>query len=443
MSEVITNAIEIDSYLKRLFPIARSLTGDGNRETLEILGEIAPITVREYPVGTKVYDWTIPDEWTINDAWIKDPHGKKVVDWSLSNLHVVGYSEPVKAKMSFDELSPNLYYLQGSPNAIPYRTSYYDRSWGFCVTKNQYDELRSIGGTLDVHIDSAFNSQGSMTIGEIYIEGRRQKEYLVSTYICHPSMANDNLSGMLTTAFLASTLTHKDRPEYSWRFVFIPETIGAIAYLRFNEKSMASVLGGFVVSCCGGTGPLGYKETFLANHVVDRAVRLAFSDYDIEPIRYPFVPDGSDERQYSSPAFRIPITTITKDKYYEYPEYHSSLDNLGYVNGKQIIQALTIYQRAIEVLDGNRIVESNISHGEVQLGKYGLYPTVGGSIGQQSVDSELGCGNQKQLDLLLWILFLADGTKDIIDIAERAGFSSIEVKRAVTLLENKGLVRTK
>ena len=435
LNSLSTDSIDVDDYLNRLFPINRSLTGQGNRETLRILSELVPIDIIEYPVRAQVYDWVIPDEWSIHDAWIKDGSGNKLVDWKESNLHVVSYSEPVRASLSFEKLSKKLHYLPNNPNAIPYRTSYYNRDWGFCVTEKQYRALRDADGELDVCIDSSFDQHGSMTIGEIKIPGRRKEEYLVSTYICHPSMANDNLSCMITTALLAKYLSEFDTPEYSWRFVFVPETIGAIAYLKFNEQAMKALCGGFVVTCCGGPGPFGFKQTFKGDHLVDRVIRLAFRSKEIEPISYPFVPDGSDERQYSSPGFRIPVASITKGKYYEYSEYHTSLDNLEMVTGAQISEAIELYQDVITIIERNRYFRSTMQNGEVHLGSHGFYPTVGGAINQIAQFDQ-----PDKLNIILWILFLADGTKHLVDIAERTGYRVDDVHKTALLLEDKGLL---
>jgi len=435
-------ASEIDRLLARLFPINRSLAGDGNRETLGVLKELIPLEIFEYQSGKEVYDWVIPDEWCIRDAWIKDNTGERLVDFKTNNLHVVGYSEPINKWMTFDELSPSLHVLEGSPEAVPYRTSYYTRSWGFCVNSKQYKCLRQVEGKLEVVIDSEFDTNGSMSIGELRIPGERCDEYLISTYICHPSMANDNLSGIITSTLLAKSILDSGKPQYSWRFVFIPETIGAIAYLYHNEDNIEGVKGGFVVSCCGGQGPLGYKESFLGDSLVDRAVRLAFRDRSIEAIRYPFSPLGSDERQYSSPGFRIPISTICKDKYYEYPEYHTSLDNLSFVNGEQILESLVLYQDATRILDQNANFVSNISKGEVRLGSRGLYPKTGGSINQPAIGGFNVEQGNSELDVISWLLFMADGKNDLVTIAERSGIAYTDLLRVGQMLLSKKIIRS-
>ncbi len=431
---------EIDSYLDRLFPLNRSLTGEGNRETLRILSEITPIKIKEYPCGAQVYDWVIPDEWSIRDAWIKNSTGEKIVDWQDNNLHVVGYSEAVHQKIRFEELASRLHYLGNYSGAIPYRTSYYERQWGFCITDAQYETIREAEEDLEVFIDSDLDTTGSMTVGEITIAGRRNEEFLVSTYLCHPSMANDNLSGLITTTLLARDMLNRGVPEYSWRFIFVPETIGAIAYLKFNEPAMKSLSGGFVVTCCGGPGPLGYKETFITNHLIDRAIRLAFRDGGIEPLRYPFAPDGSDERQYSSPGFRIPVASITKDKYYEYPQYHTSMDNLGFVTGSQLFESFRIYEDVIRIIDANCLIRSRLPNGEAQLGRRSLYPSIGGAIKQGAAGADIGLDQQSQVDLMSWILFLADGTHDLVAIAEKSQFEYTAIQGCVAVLLENDLI---
>ena len=429
---------EIDLALAKLFPINRSLTGEGNRQTFEILREIIPLKTIEYPSGGQVYDWTVPDEWLIRDAYIKDKNGEKIIDFKHSNLHVSGYSVPVSTDITFAELAPHLHFLEDNPRAIPYRTHYYKRDWSFCVSEIQYEQLRQAPEPLKVVIDSEFKPDGSMTVGELLIPGETDQEYLVSTYCCHPSMANDNLSGLLMTTYLARELLRNSCNKHSWRFIFVPETIGAIAYLFNNEEAMRKIQGGLVATTCGGPGAFGYKETFLADHLVDRAINLAFRDRKIEPIRYPFVPDGSDERQFSSPGFRIPTASVTKNKYYEYPEYHTSLDDLEFVNGQQIAESLELYRDVVAILDANWCPTSLVQNGEPQLGKRDLYPVVGGSVNQKggNLDSEEGMN----LDAMMWVLFFSDGQHDLVSIAERSGETFTDVLSAADQLKRASLL---
>jgi len=364
----------------------------------------------------------------------------KLVDHKENNLHVVGYSRPLRERMTFEQLAPKLHYLPELPDAIPYRTSYYNNDWGFCVTTAQYEELQSSKGPFEVVIDSEFLPKGSMSVGELYVQGKRQDEYLVSTYICHPSMANDNLSGVLTTALLATNMIDAGTPEHSWRFLFVPETIGPLAYLKHNEEIVGNVKGGLVVTCCGGPGRFGYKESYLGDHIMDRSVRLVFRDLGIEPIRYPFTPSGSDERQYSSPGFRIPVVSVCKDKYHEYREYHTSLDNLDFVTGEQICQSLDVYIGLQKILDNNCVYRSNYSKGEPNLGKRGLYPKMGGANKQVGLDKTSGNRNYSDLDAISWLMFLSDSSNDLVTIAEASDVPFDEIQRIASLLHHHKMI---
>ena len=423
---------EIATLLERLFPINRSLTGDGNRETLRILQELIPLKILEYPAGKSVFDWTIPDEWHIRNAWVKDLSGRKIVDFSNTPLHVVAYSEAVHLELTAEELLPRLHVLERMPDAIPYRTSYYERSWGFCVSKEQYETIRNSTDRLEVMIDAQFDPNGSMSLGEVYIPGERPEEYLVSTYICHPFMANDNLSGVVCAALWAREMLKIDPPKFSWRFVFAPETIGAIAYLFYNQNSLPLIQGAFVLSCCGGPGPLGYKASFLGNSSVDRAMEAAFREKSIDPIRYPFTPFGSDERQFSSPGFRIPTVSVTKNKYHEYDEYHTSKDNLDFVNGPQIEESLDVYLEIAKILETNETLRSLNPWGEPQLGRRKLYSNRGGAFLQPgAAGTEDAKGETKFADVeaMIWLLFFADGDHDLVTISEK---SNITFSRLLT-----------
>lgn len=408
---------EVNSYLNKLFSITRSLSGRGNRETIQILQEIIPLNTYEIKSGTKVYDWTIPNEWNINEAWIKNSKGEILVDFRKNNLHVVNYSIPFSGTLSFLELQKHLYYFKEQPDAIPYRTSYYKEAWGFCISYNDYLKKFHPQEKYEVFIDSTL-LPGSLTYADYVIKGKSDKEYLISTYICHPSMANDNLSGILLTTFLAKEL-QKLSLQFTYRFVFVPETIGAIAYCHENEKQMGKILGGFVVTCVAGTGQIGYKRTFIGNHLIDRVVKGVLADKNISFIEYPFEPQGSDERQYSSPGFRIPIGLITKDKFHEYDFYHTSLDNLDFVNAENLLYTLDIYLDVIKRVDSCHYFRSNFPNCEPQLGKRGLYPT----IGRRTLSSEKHIGdtsNEMMLSALLWLLFYADNKHNLQDIVEKS-----------------------
>lgn len=430
-------AAEAGDFLRRMYPICRSITGDGVRETLRIVQDYAGFEIKEYPSGERIYDWTVPDEWNIRDAYIADEKGKRLIDFRNNGLHVVSYSVPVNARMPFAELEPHLHSLPRLPDAIPYRTSYFKRDWGFCLSHRQLESFDR-DGAYAVVIDSELKP-GAMSFAEARLEGTSGQEFLISSYCCHPWMANDNLSGLVVTALIYRALAQREL-RHSYRFVMVPETIGAIAYLAHNEEAMKKIAGGFVVSCCGGPGPLGYKESFLGNHMIDRAVRLAFQGAGVEPVHYPFAPDGSDERQYSMPAFRIPVGTICKDKYYEYEQYHTSLDDLDFVTGEAMVISLNLYLAAIDILEQNRTFKSLMPYCEPQLGRRGLYPQTGGAMKQPSHDGEAKSSVEAEVDALTWVMFLADGDHDLIDMAERSGEPFSNLADAARKLEANELL---
>jgi aminopeptidase-like protein len=422
---------EIDQYLKRLFPLTRSLTGEGNRETLRILQEILPLDILEYPSGAEVYDWRIPQEWRVKDAWIKNSKGEKIVDFHLSNLHLVSYSCPIHETMTLQELEAHLHYLPELPDAIPYRTSYYHQSWGFCISHNQYQ--RYFGDdTYEVHVDSEYIT-GSMSLGELKIKGKSDKEYLISSYICHPSMANDSLSGVLVAAFLGRELYEKRHElEHSYRIVFIPETIGAIAYCSHHEAIMKEIKNGLVITTCGGPGQFGYKKSWDDTNVINALVESVFKESNIDFKVFPFDVRGSDERQYSSQTFRINCVTISKDKYYDYDYYHTSLDDLNFVNARQLEESLKIYQKLIAKMDMNIVYKSLFPACEVQLGKHDLYPKTGGAFQPGS--------SLSKIDIVLWLMFYLDGTVDLYTLSRKLGVKLHKLYECAVELENKNLI---
>lgn len=410
---------ELGDYLQRLFPLCRSITGNPNRETLRTLQELIPLTLHEVPSGTAVYDWTVPDEWNIRDAWIADSSGRRIVDFRKSNLHVVSYSEPVNSVMDWAELQLRLHRHPQLADAIPYRTSYYKRDWGFCVTHEQFAEMEKLGGPFTVVIDSELKP-GSLTYGEYLVPGRSAQEILLSCYICHPSMANDSLSGVLLTAFLARHIASLKNRHWSYRIVFVPETIGAITYCARNEAAMKQIDMGLVITTVGGPGKFGYKRSFDSSHPINAMIEEVFRDTETEFITYPFDIHGSDERQYSSQGFRINAATICRDRYYEYPYYHSSLDDLSFVTAEQIAETLGLYVRLIEKVEARRVYRNRIPHGEVMLSRHDLYPATGGAQRPE-------LGGRSELDLILWLLFLCDGKLDIAHIAARLGVFSADL----------------
>lgn len=421
----------IAEYLARLFPITRSITGEGNRQTLGILKELIPLETVEYPTGQPVYDWVVPKEWRIRDAWIKNSRGCKIVDLKQSNLHVAGYSVPVRARMRLAALKDHLHYLPELPSAIPYRTSYYEENWGFCLSYASFMKHFRDDETYDVCIDSDL-FDGAMSIGELIVPGDSEKEILVSTYICHPSMANDNLSGVILTALLAKEVA-KSRRNFSYRFVFVPETIGAIAYCANNEAAMKRIDAGFVITTVGGSGAIGYKPSIDDRHPVNRIIEQTLKEHDIACLRYPFLPLGSDERQYSSPGFRINVASITKDKYYTYPYYHTSLDNLDFVKPEHINECLNLYLCAIEKLDRNRVYRNRFPNGEINLKKYGLHQPVG-AIRDAAAD------DLSPADLLLMLLIYCDGRQSLLDISEKAAIPIETLFEAAEKLRRKEIL---
>jgi len=434
---------EIDHYMRRLFPITRSITGPGNRETLRILQELVPLSIKEYPSGTPVYDWVIPDEWQVRDAWIKDSDGNKLIDFQQSNIHLVSYSEPLHKRLTYSELKDHLHQHPDLPEAIPYRTTYYKRDWGFCGTHQQIEAISNAQSPLEVFIDSDFDPKGSLSIGELLIPGELDDEILISTYICHPSLANDNLSGAVMTAFLTRELLKQPKPRYSYRIIWVPETIGAISYCAMNEQAMKKITTGLVVTTVGGPGQFGYKKSHNKDHPINAAIEDIFKEEGSDYIVYPFDIHGSDERQYSSQGFRINTVSITKDKYYEYPYYHTSLDNLDFVKGAQIEQALRLHQKVLEKL--NTIELSALSaeytktkpqpgayknlypNCEVMLSRHGLYPSTGGAVIHQ-IDG------RSEVDLILWLLFMCDGCTPVEKIANRLSVDQSEIEKCANKL---------
>lgn len=429
-----TLSVEIQSYLDRLFPLCRSVTGEPNRQTLRALQEITPITIREVRSGTAVYDWVVPDEWNIRDAWIASTDGRRIVDFRVNNLHVMSYSEPVNQRMKWDELKSHLHTHPTLAEAIPYRTSYYQRDWGFCVTHSQYVELEKLQGPFEVAIDSQIKP-GFLTYGECLLPGRSAQEVLISCYICHPSMANDSLSGVLLTAFLTRHLASLKERHWSYRIVFVPETIGAITYCALNEDVMKKIDMGLVITTVGGPGKFGYKQSWQARHPINLLIEETFRDEGKDFITYPFDIHGSDERQYSSQGFRINCATVCKDRYYQYPEYHSSLDDLSLVSGAQIGETLHLYCRLIEKVEARQIYRSLIPHCEVMLSKHNLYPRLGGHQRPE-------LGGRSEMDLILWLLFLCDGHKGLREIAQEIGVNEKRLHPIIKRLKVQGVLES-
>jgi len=403
---------EIYQLIETLYPICRSITGDGFRESMQILKEHIPLELHEVPTGTQVFDWTVPREWNIRDAYIKSAAGEKVVDFQKSNLHILNYSVPYQGKVKFAELKEHLFSLPEHEDWIPYRTSYYKENWGFCLTQKMLDSLSD--EEYDVFIDSSLED-GFLTYGEFFIKGELEDEFLISCHSCHPSLCNDNLSGMGVATYLAKHLSQK-KNRYSYRFLFIPGTIGSITWLSLNEDKISKIKHGLVIACVGDSGKMHYKKTRRGDAEIDRAVThvLKHSGDDYEIME--FSPYGYDERQYSSPGFNLAVGNLSRTPHGRFQEYHTSADNLDFVKAEKLADSYFKYLAIINVVENNKKYLNTNPKGEPQLGKRGLYSTMGGR--KDASDYEMS---------LLWVLNLSDGEHSLLDIAERSGipFSSI------------------
>lgn len=409
----------------RLFPICRSITGDGVRQTLAMLREVIPLEMHEVASGTPVFDWTVPKEWNVRDAYIKNARGERVVDFQESNLHIVNYSIPVHRKMRLDELRPHLHSLPERPDWIPYRTSYYNESWGFCLAHGALTALAD--GEYEVCIDSSL-TDGALTYGEYYLPGRSSREVLIYTHVCHPSLANDNLSGIVVTAQLARHLGASPR-RYSYRFVFAPGTIGSITWLSRNEAHLKDIQHGLVVALVGDLGQLTYKKSRAGDAEIDRAVLQALRDSGRETAVLEFSPYGYDERQFCSPGINLPVGRLTRTPNGEYPEYHTSADNLELLRPEALAESLATCVAVVNILENNLRYLNTSPKGEPQLGKRGLYRKTGGrDVGQHEF-------------AMLWVLNLSDGEHGLLDIAERSGLKFESIWTAAQDLLNAGLLR--
>ena len=435
---------EADIILKKLFPICRSITGESVRETLSILKGIVDFNINEIPSGTCCYDWEIPDEWNIYDAYIKDEYGNKIIDFKKNNLHVVNYSTSINETISFSKLKDHLHTTPDLPSAIPYRTTYYKKTWGFCISHEQFLALDK-NQNYHVYIDSTLKP-GSLTYGEGLINGNSGQEFLISTYCCHPSLANDNLSGIVLWALLFRQLRSM-KTRHSYRFIIAPETIGAIAYLFKNKEAMKKITGGFVLTTVAGPGKFGYKQTFDGKHLIDKIVDRTFKELNLDYISYPFNITGSDERQYSAPYFRIPLGTITKDKYQEYEYYHTSLDNLNFIGPDYLVETLNIYLKVIEKLEKNHIYNSLNPYCEPMLSKRGLYPSIGGQIKpSKSRDNNYNISHDKiitdeDMHAYIWLMFYSDGETSLLDISEKIDLPLERLFELAQNLQEKGLLK--
>ena len=416
---------ELYELVKALYPICRSITGNGFRQSVQMLQPRVPLTLHEVPTGTQVFDWTVPKEWNIRDAYIMNAKGERVVDFQRSSLHVVNYSIPIRTRMRRAELKQHVFTLPDTPDWIPYRTSYYKETWGFCMSQRQWEGLRD--DDYEVCIDSTLEP-GHLTYGEYWIEGESQDEVLFSTHVCHPSLCNDNLSGIALVTYLARLLINR-RLSYSYRFLFLPGTIGSIAWLSRNEERTPRIKHGLVVACVGDPGKMTYKRSRRGNAEIDRAVahvlKHSGNDYEI----LDFSPYGYDERQYCSPGFDLPVGSLTRTPHGKYAEYHTSADNLDLVKPEYLAESLSKYVAVISVLENNFTYLNTNPKCEPQLGKRGLYRLLGG-------DADAGENEMA----MLWVLNLCDGRNTLLDIAERSSLPFERLRHVARELEGNNLL---
>lgn len=415
---------ELHQFARELYPICRSITGDGLRQSLSIIGQRIPLQVFELPTGTQILDWTIPKEWNIRDAYIKDTDGTRVVDFQKCNLHVLNYSVPIQSKMSLSELKAHLFTDAQNPDWIPYRTSYYKETWGFCLAHNQMLQLKE--QEYEVSIDSTLKD-GQLTYGEFYLPGKSMDEILISSHVCHPSLANDNLSGLSVATFLAQQLRGREL-RYSYRFLFIPGTIGAIAWLANNRENSKRIRHGLVLTCIGDRGAFHYKKSRRETAEVDRVVQHILKHGSPSAAILPFSPYGYDERQYCSPGFDLPVGCLMRSVWGTFPEYHTSADNLDFLDPISLVESLQVCASVLDVLENNRRYRNLAPFGEPQLGRRGLYPAAPVTSAEQ------------ELNARLWTLNLSDGNYSLLDIAERSGLPFALVKESAEVLLSKELL---
>ena len=423
----------IEQSLSELFPITRSITGSGNRKTLKFIQKKIPISIKEIKSGTKIFDWKIPLEWKISDAYIKDTNKNKIIDFKKSNIHVVNYSIPVNGIYSWNELKNHIFYNKKDPYSIPYRTTYYKKNWGFCVNRKQYNQIKNNKGPLKAIIKSKL-FKGSLSYGELKLPGLLKKEILISTYICHPSLANDNLSGLIATLLIAKYIQSIKNRKYSYRIIFIPETIGAIAYCHKNESKMKKIDTGLVICNVGGKGQFSYKQSFNKEHYINSIIEEVFKKKRLDYKIYPFDINGSDERQFSSLGFRINVASVFKDKYYDFKQYHTSKDDLSFVKTKNIIQNVNIYKSIIDKIDSIKFYKNLKPNCEIMLNKYNLHTNQGGSFKPKK-------GKITQLELIKWCLFLFDGKTSSYQIQKKLNITKKVLNKTISILLKNKLIK--
>ncbi len=412
-------------FIGEIYPICRSITGDGVRETLRLIQSRIPLQMQEVPSGTQVFDWTVPLEWNVSDAYVLNREGRRVIDYKAHNLHLMSYSIPLRKKMKLDELKPHLFSLPDHPDWIPYRTSYYKKNWGFCL--RHADLGRFPDGEYDVVINSSLQP-GSLTYGETYLPGETLDEILISCHVCHPSLCNDNLSGIAVAVRLAQTMAARAR-RYSYRFLFIPGTIGSITWLARNEHIVSRIKHGLVLTGVGDAGNVTYKRSRQGHAEIDRAMAHVLKQAAAPYTLIDFSPYGYDERQYCSPGFNLPVGCFMRTPHGEYPEYHSSGDNLEFVKPESLARSYEVCLSLFDLLEHNCTYLNMNPKCEPQLGRRGLYRAVAGQQEKQS----------KEL-AMLWVLNGSDGSHTLLDIAERAGVPFNEIHAAAIALVEVGLL---
>jgi aminopeptidase-like protein len=416
---------EIFSFAARIFPICRSITGNGVRQTLREIGSQLALEVHEVPTGTEVFDWTIPREWNIRDAYIRDGAGARVVDFAQSNLHVMSYSVPVRKRVSLAELKKHIHTLPDQPDLIPYRTSYYAEDWAFCMAHRRLEGLRE--ETYDVVIDSSLEN-GYLTYGEYLHKGETNEEFLLSAHVCHPSLANDNCSGVALLTHLARRMVGL-KTRYSYRFLFAPGTIGAITWLARNEEASSRIKHGLVVSMVGDGGGPTYKKTRRGGSAIDRAIAHVLRHSGLTATIEDFSPYGYDERQYCSPGFNLPVGLIQRSKHGTIPQYHTSADSISSIKSEYLLESYNVIVKTIDIIENDDVYCNTIPKCEPQLGKRGLYGLIGGkkNFATESM-------------AMLWVLNLSDGAHSLLDIAERSNLPFEVIRRVARVLRARGLL---
>lgn len=415
---------ELHRFATELYPICRSITGDGVRRTLEMIGNRIPLQISEVPSGTAVFDWTVPQEWNVRDAYIKDPAGRRIADFQQNNLHLLNYSIPIHTRLPLSELREHLYTLPEHPDWIPYRTSYYKPEWGFCLTHKELQALRE--GEYEVCIDSTLEV-GHLSYGECYLPGQSSEEVLISVHACHPSLANDNLSGLTVATSLAQSLAGMDL-RYSYRFLFIPGTIGAITWLARNREVAGRVRHGLVLTCIGDRGIFHYKKSRRGDAEIDRAAAHILRHCGEAAEVLEFSPYGYDERQYCSPGFNLAVGCLMRSVWGTFPEYHTSADNLDFIQPASLAGSLRVCVAIVSVLEENRRYVNQNPYCEPQLGKRNLYRSTGG----ESIGTDINAR--------LWVLNFSDGKHSLLEIAERSDIPFWTISEAARVLSQAGLL---